>query len=345
MFKNEGLVYSANMKNNMWAKCGFKYHANWKITVQKNAEIIFTAGNNLDGKNVLISIESSSLGDNIAWFPYAEEFRLKHKCNLTLSTFYNFLFESEYPEIKFVQPGAKAPNIFAHYKLGVFNLDNGKFDASIHRKDHKYITLQQIASDILGLDFKEIKPRLRSFPPQKKREKKYVCIATQSTSQCKYWNNPNGWIETIDYLKNLGYDVICIDKYSSFGGKGKINNIPPNCINKTGDLPLESRINDILGCEFFIGLGSGLSWLAWACNKPVVLVSGFSHPKSEFKTPYRVHNNKVCNSCWIDPGFPFDPNNWLWCPRNKDFECSKEISFEMVKEKIDQCIKELKIIK
>jgi len=31
----------------------------------------------------------------------------------------------------------------------------------------------------------------------------------------------------------------------------------------------------------------------------------------------------------------------LWCPRDKNFECSKEISFEMVKEKIDQCIKAL----
>ena len=33
--------------------------------------------------------------------------------------------------------------------------------------------------------------------------------------------------------------------------------------------------------------------------------------------------------------------NWMYCPRNKNFECSKEISFEMVKEKIDQCIKDL----
>jgi hypothetical protein len=32
---------------------------------------------------------------------------------------------------------------------------------------------------------------------------------------------------------------------------------------------------------------------------------------------------------------------WMYCPRNKNFECSKKISFEMVKQKIDKCIKEI----
>lgn len=174
-------------------------------------------------------------------------------------------------------------------------------------------------------------------------KKKTVCIATQSTSQCKYWNNPNGWIKTVDYLKSLGYDVICIDRNSAFGINSHMNFIPPNCIDKTGNLPLQDRINDLQNCEFFIGLGSGLSWLAWACNKPVILISGFSDPKSEFYTPYRVHNKNVCNSCWNDTSVRFDPSNWMWCPRNKNFECSREITFEMVKEKIDQCIKDLNI--
>ena len=71
------------------------------------------------------------------------------------------------------------------------------------------------------------------------------------------------------------------------------------------------------------------------------MISGFSDPKSEFYTPYRVHNKNVCNSCWNDPLATFERANWLWCPRNKNFECSKEITFEMVKEKIDQCILDL----
>ena len=92
-------------------------------------------------------------------------------------------------------------------------------------------------------------------------------------------------------------------------------------------------------------MGSGLSWLAWACKKPVVLISGFSNPSSEFYTPYRVHNNKVCNSCWNNTKFKFDSGDWLWCPEHKNdekiFECTKSITFDMVKEKIDICISDL----
>ena len=135
--------------------------------------------------------------------------------------------------------------------------------------------------------------------------------------------------------------MVCIDKHYGYGAKGVMNIIPKNVIDKTGDLPLEDRINDLYHCEFFIGLGSGLSWLAWACEKPVVMISGFSDPKSEFYTPYRVHNKNVCNSCWNDVNCTFDRSNWLWCPRDKDFECSREITFDMVKEKIDRCVLDL----
>ena len=32
----------------------------------------------------------------------------------------------------------------------------------------------------------------------------------------------------------------------------------------------------------------------------------------------------------------FDNSDWKWCPEEKDFECSKQISFEMVKDSIDK---------
>ena len=109
------------------------------------------------------------------------------------------------------------------------------------------------------------------------------------------------------------------------------------------EIPLTDRINDLYFCDFFIGLGSGLSWLAWALNKPVVMISGFSNPATEFYTPYRVINKNVCNSCWNDTDcMPFDKGDWMWCPRHKgtprEFECSKEITFEMVKKQIDRLL-------
>ena len=58
----------------------------------------------------------------------------------------------------------------------------------------------------------------------------------------------------------------------------------------TGNRPLQERLSLLHHADFFIGLGSGLSWLAWAADTPVVMISGFSHPSTEFHTPYRVIN-------------------------------------------------------
>jgi hypothetical protein len=57
----------------------------------------------LEGKKVFIAIDSRSLGDNLAWIPYVEEFRNKHNCTVVCSTFWNKILD--YPEIEFVEPG------------------------------------------------------------------------------------------------------------------------------------------------------------------------------------------------------------------------------------------------
>ena len=269
------------------------------------------------------------MGDCIAWTPIVNRYAEKNNIKVNFYTPYKNIFEKSYPNINFFDYCQKV-NIDSGdiINLGCFSEDNWRQK-----------TLQKVASDILKLKHEEVKPKIHADLKKKNNfKKKYVCIATQSTSQCKYWNNKNGWNKVVRYLNQLDYDVVCIDRYECYGIKDNMNTIPENCINKTGDLPLEERINDLMHCEFFIGLGSGLSWLAWACNKPVIMISGFSDPYSEFFTEFRVHNKNVCNSCWNDNGLNFDKSNWLWCPRNKNFECSKEITFDMVKEKIDSCI-------
>lgn len=60
------------------------------------------------------------------------------------------------------------------------------------------------------------------------------------------------------------------------------NHIPYGAEDFTGNLPLAERIALLRHADFFIGLGSGLSWLAWSCRIPVVLISGFSLPGYEF---------------------------------------------------------------
>lgn len=285
-----------------------------------------------DCVNINVVNESGSLGDAIAWVPVVNEYAKKHKIKVNFFTPHRDLFINSYPMINFFDYSQKPKDN---------NISIGCFDEKIWRPS----SLQKIACDILKIDNKEIRCKVDIDKNKKSNfTKKYVCIATQSTLQCKYWNNKTGWIQVVDYLNQLGYDVVCIDQHYSFGAMpDNMNNIPYNAIDKTGDISLRERINDLYHCEFFIGLGSGLSWLAWACEKPVIMISGFSDPKSEFTTPYRVHTKNVCNSCWNDVSLFFDKSNWLWCPRNKNFECSREITFKMVQDKIDLCISDLKI--
>jgi len=278
---------------------------------------------------VLIELGSGSLGDCIAWAPYAEEFRKINGCDVYCLTDRNDLYRNSYPDVKFIERKDKEKHTFdKEYKVGWYD-DTPK---EVKNREEQYT-----ASYYLGLKHKEVKPKIDIHNKERNIEGKYVCISVHSTSQCKYWNNPEGWNKTVSYLNQLGYKVVCIDKQSSFGNDTSRNYIPEGVINKTGDFPLQERITDIHNCEFFIGLGSGLSWLAWGLNKDVVLISGFSNEKTEFYTPYRVINKDVCNSCWNEE--EFDKSNWLWCPRHegteREFECSKKISFEMVRGKID----------
>lgn len=290
----------------------------------------------LNKKRIKIVNESGSLGDFIAWTPIVARYIKEKNVTVDFYTPYKNVFQEVYPEINFYDYNYKNDQVYSEtYHLGCTDEINWRS-----------MSLQQVACFILNLDYKEEKPRKFNIQKYKNNfSKKYVCIATQSTCQSKYWNNSKGWNEVVDYLKSLNYEVVCIDRYQSFGITSFMNEMPVNCINKTGDLPLEDRINDLMNCEFFIGLGSGLSWLAWACGKPVIMISGFSNPNSEFFTPYRVHNSNVCNSCWNDSSLTFERNNWLWCPRNKNFECSREITFQMVKEKIDNCIFDINNLK
>ena len=74
--------------------------------------------------------------------------------------------------------------------------------------DYKKQPLQKTATDILGLEYTEIRPKLK-LPNVPKKKK--VGIGFHSTAQSKYWNNPDGWQKVVDYLTSLGYEcMICV---------------------------------------------------------------------------------------------------------------------------------------
>ncbi len=326
--------YHISLKNNHWGKSFHKFFINWDIQVKdQNGKIVTSHKYNASNKRIYISFGSKSLGDTLAWFPYALEFKKKHNCHITVSTFWNKFFQSKYPELDFVEPGSTVPNLYAMYEIGwYYDNDTNNLDSFKQPYDPKQFTLQQTATNILGLEYKEIIPKIDYQIKDKPIKEKYVCISPHASAGAKYWQHPTGWQDIIDYLNNKGYKVVQIskEKHDNSWENRKLPQGKPfkNIINKTGDLPIEEIINLIHHSELYIGVSSGLAWLSWAIQKPVVMISGFSSSWTEFTTNIqRIINKDVCNSCFNN--FKLDAGDWDWCPVHKDtsrqFECTKKI--------------------
>ncbi len=108
-------------------------------------------------------------------------------------------------------------------------------------------------------------------------------------------------------------------------------------VHKTNK-PLEETVNNLQHCEFFIGISSGLAWLAWGLKIPVVLISGCTMPFVEMQDCIRIINTDVCHGCFNDPEIDLEKPNWDFCPRSKNFECTTSITPETIIEKIQPLI-------
>ncbi len=325
------LVHETEINNNMWSKLNKQYYIDCLIKVidLETNEIIEHTFDAKD-KRVYIHFASKALGDTIAWVPYAEEFRKKHKCKLIISTFHNEMFEENYPDIKFIKPGTPQDDLYAMYEVGWHYDEEGNIDHNRNPLDFRKIPLQGAAYDILGLEPEEIKPKLTFKNTGSTVEGDYVVIAPHGSSHAKYWNYPGGWQAIIDHLNSKGYKVVMITQ-EPLGDKwhdSKLGGTLTGVIDKTGNHPLSERANDMLNAKAFIGIGSGLSWLAWALETPVVMISGFSEAYSEFKDCKRISSPKnKCSGCFNRTRL--DAGDWEWCPDHKNtnrmFECTKSI--------------------
>lgn len=320
-----------------------KYFLQLHLEVYEGEKLVFEHDLDLKGKNVLIKFPTGILGDVLAWVPYVEVFRKKHDCKLYCAMADDMcaILKASYPEITFIEHDKRPENVYATYYMGIFF----PCDDRVHQPlDFRINGLHQNAAHILGLTPKEERVKLLPKDKTRKIKEPYVCIAAQSSSQAKYWNNGRGWINTVEYLKNKGYRVLCIDRDSVTGYGSRYNIIPYGAENFTGDIPLQERIDLLYHADFFVGLSSGLTWIAWGVGKPVVLISGFTLPVNELYTPYRVQNYHICNGCWNDTQIEFVHNDFEWCPRLKDtdrqYECSRFITPEAVNKTIDRLMRD-----
>ena len=331
------LLYTSNLVNNSWARSAKKYFINWLIRVTDSYGIVKEFKFDPKDKKILISFESFSLGDTIAWIPYLHEFANKHQCHVVASTPHVKLFENQYPNVQFIYPGSVVNNLYAQYKLGLFVNNNNEFDFDKNKVSPNAIPLQKVATDILGLNYEEIRPKIKKFNSFKSKNP-YITIATHSTAQTKYWNNPTGWQELVNYVKSKGYDVYLLSKEED----GYMGNKNPDGVIHIQNKSLEEIAEILVGSECFIGISSGLSWYACALEVPSILISGFTDENLEMKSDVvRIINKDVCNGCWGK--HMFDKGDWNWCPEHKgterQFECSKTIGFNTVKPHLEKILK------
>ena len=310
-------------------------------------KLVFSHDYDANGKKVMMKFAGAAMGDLLAWFPYAEAFRVKHGCEVYawMDKRYIEILRAGDHDIHFLAPDDERPDdLYATYYVGLFAPWD---DRNLQPTDWRVVGLQAHAAYLLGVEPVETRPKLLPSPEAKKIRPKepYVCIATQATAQCKYWNNAQGWMDTIAYLKELGYRVLCVDRDRVTVNGIHGNSIPYGAEDFTGNLPLQERVDLISGAEFFIGLPSGLAWLAWGAGVPVVMIVGFTAPGTEFSTSYRVQQFHTCHSCANDQRNEHVYEDFGACPhhRNTDreFECTRCIAPEAVKKAIDRLREEL----
>lgn len=318
------LIYSNTCKPGTWNAPSRKWFVNWKVIVNGEEHIL-----NLIGKNVLIVNESPAMGDIIAWFPYLEVFRLKHNCTITYCGPHLQLFEKNYPEIKFIEY-TNDINVIrqydATYRLGIFDSnENERFER--HKRHWKRLTLQEIACDMLGLDYEPIKANLVVNNTGRPILNKYVVITEWSTLMAKLWMYPKGWQTIVDYLNLRGFKVIIVSKERT--------NLK-NVIDRT-DKTIEDTINTIYHSEFCLAPSTAVNWIAWSLDKKCIVPSGFSESWAEYDNPFRIINKQHCHGCFNDVNLNFD-KNWEACPMKKEYICSTSITPEQVIEMIEKII-------
>lgn len=252
----------------------------WDIEVLYEGVVVARDIFNPEGKVIFIKMDGHALGDNIAWIPYVEEFRKQHSCIVICSTFFNELFTKLYPNILFVAPNTNIDNVYAQYYIGALQEHNHLYSPVISQ----LVPLQDVATSLLGMEYNELRPELelifKPFNPYKSetfvtKKPKAVAISEYASTTNKMWRHPDGWQSVVDFLNSEGYDVYVISKEPT---------TLRNVINLTGNIPIIERIKILSGCEFFIGVSSGLSWLSWALNKHVFMISDVTPSNHEFTT-------------------------------------------------------------
>ena len=304
-----------------------KYAINYQIDVYKDKQLIFSHTFNPAGQTVLFHCSSSAIGDTLAFLPYARLYRDKFNANVVcwVADYLRELVASLYPDIPIVD--GLPEDCYAAYYLGTWI--DGPYGTPVEGRTYP---LWKIAGAITGL---YANPPILSAPIPCPRPfpEPYVCIGVEASTPRKGWHYPQGWEIVVNVLQNTGLRVICIDRHTLSRAGDYETRIPANAEDMTGDIPLLERAKILTHAKCFIGLSTGLSWVAHSVGCPVVVICGFAEDYHEFPTPYRVCNRLACHGCLHDKNVNFLAEN-ITCPyyqgTKRELECSRSIHPDMV---------------
>lgn len=312
-----------------------KYYISWHIEAYLEGRLVFVHDFDVRQQQVLFVIRNIPLGTGIMTLEAIREFEQEYGCHVRCDTTDSFgeLVTAYYPTFK--RQHEIDEDTYAVFYPGAYQEPPFVIPESARALSWEYA-----GRNILHL---WRTPAPVPFSPTVKRKIKepYVCIGVQASSVYKCWHYPKAWDIITDYLKQKGYRVLCVDKESTVTSGAYTMVRPKAAEDFTGNISLLERINLLAYADFFIGMGSGLAWLANAAGCPVVLICGHSLPIAEFDTPYRVTNPLVCHGCFNDMRV-----EWFkqFCPYHhgteREMECSKSISPRQVMLAIERLLRD-----
>ena len=308
------------LSSHCWAQAFRRDWGRYKFEVYERDEKVWEKELELEGQRVKIINQSPALGDMLAWVPYVFEFADKYKLervNVVSPNLSNDRVEVlkmlETDRVKF-----EDTRIFDH----VITL--GAYKANEVKRDYRVLKLQEMATDILGLPFEERRLDLSGLAGSPIISGDYVCIAPKASVRPKEWNCPGGWQRLVNWLRSQGFKVVWISKEPC-----ELEGVK----DRSGDKALIERITELKHAKFFIGVSSGLSWLAWSVGTHVFMINGPTYDWHEFENNVdHISRLDVCRGCWNDLNFQ-KPGH---CPRDRYYECTRFIYPEMVARRIEE---------
>jgi autotransporter strand-loop-strand O-heptosyltransferase len=277
---------------------------------------------NFEGKKLLLHFDSFCLGDTICFSSLIDAFMDYHKPKYVwITTFFPHLLKAHRLDYEFIN--ANESGFIEIDKLIDVGYDKNNIS-------HTLGGMFYAAKDTMRLP-QETKPgKCPVIPKVRITNPKKITIGPETIKEISQWNygGTSGWQEVVNSLHNGGYNVYNI----SYENTMNLQNVK----GFHGHDDINVAIDHIVSSRFFVGLSSGLSWLAWAYGVPVVMISNFTKRQNEFDC-FRVTNPYVCNGC-----FNIFPNIKTKCPiflgTDRESECHLSITPDMVIDEINKAI-------